>query len=227
LRSLKSAAARILALLVLCVPLAVHAQSATSNLDEDFTGTKTNNSWFFFNGACLTAGTKGATSNPGQIPSCISIQPTYYKEDLVGGANGYLGSNGSPSAADPDGQGALRFTNGTIKSGSSGCTPGYGGFCQNGAVVSSDTFPTGQGISVTFKTVTYRGNGGGTGGDGADGISFYLLDGCMPITGATLDSTDCANSGNPLNPSQGNPVYGTGSQYGSVTYPAIGAWGGS
>src|SRR6185437_3055546 len=37
----------------------------------------------------------------------------------------------------------------------------------------------------------------------------------------------CANSGNPLNPSQGNPLYGTGLQYGSVTYPAIGAWGGS
>lgn len=226
--SLKSAATRVLALLVLCAPLAALAQS-TNNLDEDFTGPTTNNSWFFFNGACLTAGTSAATTNPGQIPSCISIQSSYYKEDLVGGASGYLGSTASPSSADPTGQGALRFTNGQIKSGSPSpsCTPGWGGFCQNGAVVSATPFATGQGISVTFKTVTYRGNGGGTGGDGADGISFYLLDGCMPIPGSTLDTTDCANAGNPVDPTKGNPLYGIGSLYGSVTYPAIGAWGGS
>src|SRR5213078_3340881 len=47
---------------------------------------------------------------------------------------------------------------------------------QNGAIVSTTPFPTGQGISVTFKTVTYLGDSGGAGGDGADGISFYLMD---------------------------------------------------
>ena len=34
----------------------------------------------------------------------------------------------------------------------------------------------GPGVQITFKTVTYRGDSGGAGGDGADGISFYLMD---------------------------------------------------
>ncbi len=34
-------------------PLSVRAQSVS----EDFTSTRAQNGWFFFNGACLTAGT--------------------------------------------------------------------------------------------------------------------------------------------------------------------------
>ena len=42
------------ALLGVGASFAVQAQSSVS---EDFTGTSTANQWYFFNGACLTAGT--------------------------------------------------------------------------------------------------------------------------------------------------------------------------
>ena len=45
----------------------------------------------------------------------------------------------------------------------------------------------GQGLHVTFKTVTYRGDSGGAGGDGADGISFYLMDGAVTPGSITWD----------------------------------------
>jgi type IV pilus assembly protein PilY1 len=162
-------------LVVATVPLTGRAQMIIS---EDFTQATTNNSWYFLNGACLTAGTTTSTSSPGQIPSCISIASSYYNEVLVGGSSGYLGSSTSPGSpgsgvADPVGSGALRFTNGKP-----------GGKSQNGAIVFGGTpFPTGQGVQVTFKTVSYRGDSGsifGGTGDGADGISFYLMDGSQP-----------------------------------------------
>ncbi|MEJ0007897.1 MAG: hypothetical protein WDM77_16415 [Steroidobacteraceae bacterium] len=58
---------------------------------------------------------------------------------------------------------------------------------------------------MTFKTVTY-------GGTGADGISFYLMDGCVPVSGAIMPATCAANA-----------IYPTG----SPNVPAIGATGGS
>jgi type IV pilus assembly protein PilY1 len=199
---------RLLALLVVLAPVAAFAQS-TNNLNEDFTSGTTSNSWFYFNGACLTAGSGTGGSNPGQsvgtdskgnatyyLPGCT--KSSYYSETLVGGENGYLGATSAPASADEAGHGALRFTNGNP-----------GGYHQNGAIVSAGTFAMGQGLAVTFKTVTYLGDSGGTGGDGADGISFYLLDGCMPIAGAST-------SGCPSN-----------AIYGNSTFPAIGAWGGS
>ncbi|MBS0377026.1 MAG: pilus assembly protein PilY [Proteobacteria bacterium] len=154
---------KVLGALVACAaPLAAQAQSAVA---EDFTKTSTTNSWYFFNGACLTAGTL-AGSEPsggtgGQIPGCTTIASSYYNitsgEVLVGGYNG--------SFPDPSGNGALRFTNGSPY-----------GYHENGGIVSTAPFPTGQGVSITFKTVTYLGNKGGSGGDGADGISFFLMD---------------------------------------------------
>ena len=182
-------------------PTVLHAQAIVS---EDFTSTTTTNSWYFFNGACLTAGTTSASTSPGQIPSCLSLQSTYYNQNLVGGYAGYLGSAGAPSSltsGSPDpgatatspGNGALRFTNGS---------PGGGN--QSGAIVSASTFPTGQGVQITFKTVTYRGNSGGSGGDGADGISFFLMDGGVDLTqypgvgayGGSLGYT-CSNTNPP------------------------------
>jgi type IV pilus assembly protein PilY1 len=157
------------ALAALVLPLAAPAQTTVS---EDFTGTTTTNSWYFFNGACLTAGTavgvEPAAGSGGKMPGCTAIGvggagPTYYNENLVGGYNGLAGN--SQTLPDPQGHGALRFTNGSP-----------GGYSQNGGIVSATPFPTGQGIAVTFKTVTYRGNSGGAGGDGADGISFFLMD---------------------------------------------------
>ena len=41
------------ALVALVLPLAAQAQSSVA---EDFTKASTTNSWYFFNGACLTAG---------------------------------------------------------------------------------------------------------------------------------------------------------------------------
>jgi hypothetical protein len=64
--------------LVLAAPFAVQAQSSVS---EDFTGTSTTNQWYFFNGACLTAGTAtgveptiGSNGQPsgGRLPGCTT-----------------------------------------------------------------------------------------------------------------------------------------------------------
>ncbi|MDB6107651.1 MAG: hypothetical protein JWO52_7650 [Gammaproteobacteria bacterium] len=153
------------------VALAVSFSSpspAQTVVSEDFTGTTTNNNWYFFNGACLTASSATASTSPGTIPGCTAIKSTYYNEVLVGGANG-TNSTTAETLPDTSGNGALRFTNGYP-----------GGYHQNGAIVSSTPFPTGQGVQITFKTVTYRGDHGGAGGDGADGISFYLMDGSQP-----------------------------------------------
>ena len=154
------------------MPLAAWAQLVVS---DNFTGGSSTNNWQAFNGACLTAG-----SNTGNIPACYGL--AYYGgEQLVGGYNGLL--------PDPAGNGALRFTNGRP-----------GGYGQNGAIVSNFTFPTGQGLHVTFTTVTYRGDSGGAGGDGADGISFYLMDGAKPpgigAWGGSL-AYSCSNSNTP------------------------------
>jgi type IV pilus assembly protein PilY1 len=198
-----------------------HAQSIVS---EDFTQNVTQQSWFFFQGACLTAGKATDTAalnppNPGIIPGCVNVYTTYYglpdsttnkvaDANMTGGQRGYLGSSTAPSGTAPAvsivpddvGSGALRFTNGSP-----------GGYFERGAIVSSTTFPTGQGVQITFKTMTYLGNSGGSGKDGADGISFFLMDGCTPISGGTVPS-GCGT----------NPIYGTG-----VTFAAIGATGGS
>ena len=169
---------KLIALLsALAAPLAAPAQTPVS---EDFTGATTNNGWYYFNGACLTAGrASGAepTGNSGgQIPGCTAIQSSYYNETLVGGYNGTF--------PDPSGSGALRFTNGYP-----------GGYHQNGGILSTAPFPTGQGISVTFKTVAYHGNSGGAGGDGADGISFFLMDASQLNTSAI---TGVSGDGNGL-----------------------------
>jgi type IV pilus assembly protein PilY1 len=159
-------------------PFALQAQSTVS---EDFTSASTTNSWYFFNGACLTAGSatgvepSGGTG--GQMPGCTSIRSSYYNEPLVGGYNGTF--------PDPLGQGALRFTNGSP-----------GGYHQNGGIVSTVPFSTGQGIAVTFKTVTYLGDSGGVGGDGADGISFYLMD-ASQLNTSTITGTS-SGDGNGL-----------------------------
>ena len=195
------------ALLALFGALGSGPSLAQATFSEDFTGANTVNSWYFFSGACLTAGTSVATGNPGPIPACTSVLPSYYElassadPYLVGGYLGYLGSASAPSGVssqvpDPVGSGALRFTNGSVNIGGS-----YKyGFNERGAILSSNTFPTGSGIQVTFKTITYHGNAGGSGGDGADGISFFLQDGSQPpglgAFGGSL-AYSCSNSNTP------------------------------
>ena len=52
----------LLAILALAAPLAAEAQASVS---EDFTKGSTTNSWYFFNGACLTAGSAAGVEPTG------------------------------------------------------------------------------------------------------------------------------------------------------------------
>ncbi|HEX4387226.1 MAG TPA: PilC/PilY family type IV pilus protein [Steroidobacteraceae bacterium] len=187
MKNLKCTLSLIVALVALAVPFGAQAQTTGGSVADDFTGTSTSNPWYFFNGACLTAGTstgvEPTTSSSGQVPGCTTIGTTYYNQPLVGGQNGVAGN--TQTLPDPNGHGALRFTNGNP-----------GGFSQNGGILSTTPFPTGSGVSITFKTVTYRGNSGGAGGDGADGISFFLMD-SSALNTATITGT-AAGDGNGL-----------------------------
>ena len=49
----------------------------------------------------------------------------------------------------------------------------------NSAILSKKTFPTNQGLDVTFTTYTYGGDSGGTAHAGADGMSFFMSDGAL------------------------------------------------
>jgi type IV pilus assembly protein PilY1 len=162
------------ALVTVAAPRGAQAQTSVA---EDFTGATTTNNWYSFNGACLTAGS-GPGGAPGSPPGCTNIRFNpkplgYGGEALVGGYAGVSGGT-TQTLPDPVGNGALRFTNGYPN-----------GNNESGAIVSSDPFPTGQGVAVTFKTVTYRGDSGSIGAgfsfnDGADGISFFLMDASVP-----------------------------------------------
>ena len=185
-------AAALLAVLLLLCPRSGPAQT---QYQEDFTSTSTTNKWYFFNGACLTAGTttSGTAGTAGNGNGCTAIDSSYYSgEPLVGGANGTSGP--TQTLPDPDKSGALRLTNGCTKESGNACTNTTqvtgaatkthtygGGHNQNGAILSADTISTTAGISITFKTVTYRGDSQGTGSDGADGISFFLMDGSVDM----------------------------------------------
>src|SRR5271169_383775 len=182
---------------------------------EDFTGTTTVNSWYFSSGACLTAGTGTSTISPGPLPGCQTVGPTYagYIADtyLYGGSVGYLGGSTAPGSLatetpDAAGSGALRFTNGS--------PAGYG---EKGSIISVNTFDTSQGLQVTFKTVTYRGDSGsntapGGASDGADGMSFFVMDGSAPAL-------------NNIGPSGGTLAYSCSNQATSGTNAADGLRG--
>jgi type IV pilus assembly protein PilY1 len=158
----------------------------TSN--DDFTLGHDPNSWVTFDGACLTAG-----DGSGSIPPCVGL-PYYNNQVQIGGQNGWLGNTtapGSGAGQTPDavGQGALRFTN---------------WYTQAGSIISSGTpFATGAGLQVVFKTISYDGDSRGAGGDGADGMGFFLMDGAYPpydtgAFGGSLGYT-CSNVNNDAN----------------------------
>ena len=173
-------------------PSAVQAQTGTLNgyVQENFSGTATTNQWFFFNGACLTAGTATTTAtstSPGTGPACVG-DPYYSGITLVGGNSGNL--NSTPDNSSQSSKyypGVLRLTNDTGN--------------ENGAIVSAFSFPLAStGLSVSFTTETYEGNSGGANSDGADGISFFLQDASYgPPTlgdfGGSLGYT-CSNANN-------------------------------
>jgi len=193
---------------------------AQALFSEDFTGTTTANPWYFFNGACLTASSLNPGANPSQnLPGCTSaaVKSAYYPgENQVGGTNGAAGT--AETLPDPQvlingvltDTGALRFTNANGNT-NRGSGVKYGSE-EAGAIVSAVPFPAANGVQITFKSVTYRGNGGSisntaAGGgafDGADGMSFFLINGngstapSIGSTGGSLGYT-CSNvTGHPI-----------------------------
>ena len=171
-----------LVLSALATLLCAGAHATGVNVSDDFTQANDTNLWQTFDGACLTAG-----DGTGSIPACLGL-PYYGAQIQIGGSNGYLGSTTPTAGQAPDapGQGALRFTNWYGQAGS---------IIYNGA-----SFPTGAGVQVIFKTVTYRGDSGGGGHDGADGMGFFLMDGSYPpydtgAFGGSLGYT-CSNVNN-------------------------------
>ncbi len=128
------------------------ASAGAQTLAEDFTKATITNDWAVKGtpGACLTAGT--ATNNS------TGAATTDSKYSSIPGCN--------LSTPDAVGSGALRLTKATTN--------------QNGAIVWNDTFPTNKGLQVTFTTHTYGGSTATSpnkGFQGADGISFFLMDG--------------------------------------------------
>src|SRR6185437_3724362 len=111
---------------------------------------------------------------------------------LVGGYNGVSGS--SETLPDPAGFGALRFTNGCVPDSNNAC--GSGGKSQNGAIISQNAFSTSQGLDITFKTVTYRGD---SGGNGAGCPSGSTSSNGQCITNQTATPTVSCPSGYTLN----------------------------
>jgi type IV pilus assembly protein PilY1 len=150
-----------------------HAQLV---INDSLGGASSFYDWTAIDGACLTAG-----DNTGSIPACVGL-PYYSGKLLVGGVTGRL--------PDPVGSGALRLTDGDI------VTKGINGNGQRGAVVSNFTFPSNNGLQVTFRTATYGGNNYKL--TGADGIGFFLADGSFPPSlggrGGNLGYR-CANNG--------------------------------
>src|ERR1700679_2620244 len=187
--------------MILFALLVARRSDAQSVFSEDFTGTTTTNSWYFFRGACLTASTASPGTSPSaNLPGCTSssVVSTYYNgETQVGGTTGTLPDK--PTA------GALRFTNANGNAKNNGLLYGSN---EGGAIISAAPFNTSNGVQITFKTVTYGGNSGSIGGsvsDGADGISFFMINGsATPSTGSEGGSLayTCSNPGN-LN---GHPV---------------------
>jgi type IV pilus assembly protein PilY1 len=183
--------------MILIALLTAGRSEAQATFSEDFTGTSTTNSWYFFRGACLTASSATVGTSPGPLPGCLSVKTAYYNgENLVGGQNGVSGT--TQTLPDPVGSGALRFTNANGTTNNSSGTE-YGSN-EGGAIISATPFGTTNGVQITFKTVTYRGDSGGSSGDGADGISFFMLNGANAPTavgsqGGSLAYT-CSNPGN-------------------------------
>jgi type IV pilus assembly protein PilY1 len=177
---------RIWTLAVAILGLALHCSPGFSQaiVSEDFTGTSTSNPWYYFNGACLTASTGTGTGTSGSVagtpPGCTTLQ-SYYdgggRSDtaLVGGWHGTAtGSTAwnSSTPLDPSGNGALRFTQGCINGSANSCGNGNaGGHSENGLIISGNTYSTDQGLDITFKTVTYRGDSGGNGANCPSGSS--------------------------------------------------------
>jgi type IV pilus assembly protein PilY1 len=191
--------------------LALHCSPgfAQAIVSEDFTGTGTTNPWYYFNGACLTASTHAGTGTSGVTagipPGCTTLQSyydssTYTTTDsaLVGGYHGEATTStawNSSTALDPTGYGALRFTNGCINNSSNACgNNSAGGHHENGLIISGNTYSTDQGLNITFKTVSYRGDSGNNGASCPSGSSLSSGQ-CVSTTTTTATTSSSCPSG--------------------------------
>ena len=141
-------------------------------INEDFTKGQTTQKWYMplpgggmsydpasrpsFNSACLTSRA---------APTTGTARGAYIDDPKNPKAAANPGTPGSPGkcagANDEDGKGALRLTPAKNQ--------------QVGGIVSTDPFPTNDGVDITFTTYTW-------GGSGADGMTFFLADASRPIT---------------------------------------------
>jgi type IV pilus assembly protein PilY1 len=136
------------------VGLLVFSTADAATYAENFSGRTTKMDWLPLGNACLT--TNGNGSNNTGTYTSIPVCST--------------GSTGLIPQQDPAGYGALRLTTNKGQ--------------QTGGILSRFTFPTNEGMQVTFTTYTYNGDKGGSAKDGADGIAFMLTNGSasMPTT---------------------------------------------
>ncbi len=128
--------------------MAIFSTSAVAQtLAEDFTKATITNDW-------VVKGTPNL--------ACLTAGTSTNNSTTVAATNAAFSSIPGCNLTKPDavGSGALRLTKAEIN--------------QNGAIIWNDTFPTNKGLQVTFTTYTYGGSGGV---QGADGMSFFLMDG--------------------------------------------------
>ena len=182
------------------LPLYANAQTP---VQEDFNSNSTKSPWTALNGACLTASTLYTTGTvpAGTIPGCVAGPgvPNLYYGDVVANSAALSKPVGSQTGTTPlpdtpssgsgatavNGTGALRLTNGdTTSNGSNGNN-------ETGAIISTQAFPSKNGLQITFNTVTYGGNAynNGTSNSGADGISFFLADAGASASTTTSGTT--------------------------------------
>ncbi|HXA46557.1 MAG TPA: hypothetical protein VNW52_02920, partial [Burkholderiaceae bacterium] len=147
---------------MMCFAASANAQLTVS---DDFTQGTNQVPWTVSGPACLTAG--GATM-PGNLTAATAgIIPTCSTSGQKGGYGDTIHPGGymAASVLDPGGNGALRLTNASGN--------------QAGAIVYQSTFASNAGIAITFTAMSYDGNsytGADGGSNGADGLSFFLLD---------------------------------------------------
>lgn len=80
-----------------------------------------------------------------------------------------------------------------IGSGAMRLTPAQGN--QHSAIVTTNTYPSNQGLQVTFTAYSWGGSRDGPASIGADGISFFLQDGSVPTYLTLPDGTSVPNLG--------------------------------
>jgi type IV pilus assembly protein PilY1 len=164
------------------IAAAVHSLAFGLNISDDFTQGAVNDSpgngngmdWQPLGTACLTAGS--STNNS------TTVATTNSKYSNIPACNTISGS-GITTTPEAVGSGALRLTNAASS--------------QVGAIVSNGTFPSNQGIQVTFTTYTYMGTTGTN--PGGDGMGFFLQDASIPLTlpyvGANITDTTTSSIG--------------------------------